>query len=199
MNWYRKFLLASIQGEYWIQSGHVIGADTNINDMGHEGEAIASAQYEIMDSEEDWEEWKANAAREEFDAEMQVASTPQQKQQIQNKWNADGGEEFLMQALRKRNVDNETYQMAEGMGDVRKYAMKKWGWKRLQGDNVETWGLTQSDLSEIANGIWDAYGDEAEMETFNIYCFTTNKWYNNIPFEVISSEDPIMVARYQER
>jgi hypothetical protein len=196
MNWYRKCIFAYASGEFWIQNGTATGADGDINDTNHEGEAIMSAQAEIMDGEGDWDEWKQSVAKEEYNLAMQSAQTPEEKQQIEQKWNADNGEEFLMEALRQRNVDNDLYLMAEGWGDVRKFAMKRWGWKRLASDNVETWTLTASDLRDIANGLWDAYGEEAESETFNIYCYATNKWYNEIPFEVISKENPTALNSY---
>jgi hypothetical protein len=186
-NWYQMLKLSQFRGEFWIQGGQAMGADGEINDYNHEGMAIETAQQMIMDNEGDWEEWKQNAAKEKYQEALQQATTPQLQQQVQMKWNDDGGEEFLMEALREQGVENATYMVAEGMGDVRKWAMEHLGWKRLQGVNVETWNILPADLRDIADGVWDAYQDPAETGNFNIYVGSQDKWFYEVPFADIAT------------
>lgn len=201
MNWYKRLKIAmiklSVRGEFWIMNGQAMGADGDIGDYNHEGMAIESAQIEIMGEEGDWDEWKQNAAKEKFQEAMQLATTPEMQQQVQQKWNADNGDEFLMEELRERGVGNELYQIAEGFGDVRLLAIKLWGWKRLMGNNVETWTLTASDLQEIANGVWDAYQEEAETTQFNIEVKSNSTYYTNVPYDVISSGNFRALTQFQ--
>ena len=191
MNWYRR-ILAFIKrsfrsGEFWIMNGSAVGAGDE-GDYNHEAHVIETVQQQIMDGEGDWEQWKKNLAQGIFKKKMKALKTPQEKQQLKEEYAYDIGE-FVVEGLQEMGVSDEDYAFAEGKGDARKYGMQKFGWKRLQGDNVETWKLDSGDLREIANGLYDAYQDDVETETFNIYVYSTNKWFNEIPWEVISGED----------
>lgn len=201
MNWYKRYKIAiykqALSGEWWIIGGNAQYADGDIGDYNHEGMAIEYAQQSIMDGEGDWDEWKVKAATNMFQKAMMQANTPELKQQVQAKWDEDGGEEFLMDALREKGIDNETYQVAEMMGDPREWAIKTLGWKRLQGNNIETYNISASDLHDIANGLWDAYQEECETSEFNIYVYSQDKWYSDIPYDNISNGN-IMQIRVNE-
>ena len=201
MNWYKRSLLkiAHIRGEYWIQGGVAYGADTEINDTGHEGMAIQAAQERIMDEGDDWEEWKQNVATEAFQEAMSQAITPQQKQEVQDKWDDDNGEEFLMQALRERGVDSKVYQLAEGYGDPRNLAMELWGWKILKGNQIQTWTITNEDLKDIADGVYDAYQEEAELATYEIEVMLTKKEFTAVLWDVISTGNSSLLLGYMYR
>ena len=107
-------------------------------------------------------------------------------------------EEALMLYLQEAGVSDEDYAIAEGFGDAREYGMKNWGWKRLEGHNVETWSLTRGDLSSIASGLWDAYNEEAEKASFNIYVYSAQKWYRDVPWAVLEAENPMALREYQD-
>jgi len=83
--------------------------------------------------------------------------------------------------------------VAEGNRDAREFAIKNWGWKRLEGRHIETWTLTARDLEVIANGLYDAYGDydenSLESETFNINVYSTNMWYQNVSWQDIDKKN----------
>ena len=198
MNWYKELKYALTTGEYWIMGGQVVGADSDIGDYNHEGYAIESAQYQIMDGEGDWENWKWEAASEVFDSKMEEAITPEQKQQLQQQWNEDQ-DEFLMEALRERGVSAELYQMSEGHGDIRNLAMKLWGWKRLCNTDVQTWTIDDSDVNEIADGIYDAYSEDAETMSFTIEVMSTGQIFDDIPFTVLSERGLGGLAYYLRR
>jgi len=114
----------------------------------------------------------------------EAGGIPEQQHSLQIQFD-DNPEEFLFEELREKGISDEDYSIAEGFGDAREYAMKKWGWKRVEGNNIETWTLTPEDLQIISSGLWDAYDEEAETSTFNIYVYGTKKSYNNIPLDII--------------
>jgi len=82
-------------------------------------------------------------------------------------------------------------------GDARKYAMEHLGWQRMAGNDVETWNLTSNDLHNISTGIWDAYDEQAENETFTIYVYSNQKTYWDVPVDVIESGNPIKLIHYR--
>ncbi len=182
-NWYQRLKYAQLQGEWWIQGGQAMFADGDVGDYNHEGMAIETAQQMIMDGEGDWQQWKRQVAGEHF--REKIATLPQQQQVVALQ--SYDEEENLMEVLRQKGVEDATYAVAEGMGDVRKWAMQHLGWKRLQGVNVETWTATPADLKDIANGLWDAYQDEAETGEYNIYVYAQDKWYSDIPYANIEA------------
>jgi len=92
-----------------------------------------------------------------------------------DKWE-DSPEDFAWEALKDEGMTLEEYKMAEGQGDARAFAIKNWGWKRLEGLNVETWNITPQDIKVIVNGIYDAYQDKVNKtsEVF-IHVYSNNK------------------------
>ena len=72
-------------------------------------------------------------------------------------------------------IGDEESAIAQGYGDVRLYAAKKWGWKRLEGYNVETWTLAPTDMDTIAGGLFEAYGEVVRGQTFTIYVASTSQ------------------------
>lgn len=197
MNWYKLIKLAQLSGEFWIdESGNAIYADGDVGDYNHEGYVIETVQHQIMDGEGDWDEFKMRLAQQAFQQEMQQAVTPEQKQMVQEKWDADEGYTFVEEALQRMQISPEALQIADGHGDAVLYALKFWGWKRIRTNQVDTWTITSQDMKILANGLWDAYQEEAEMSTFDIDVRSTRGWYNDVPFEVISSEDPGQLRIY---
>ena len=184
--WKQIFKLAEVRGEFWLQeSGGALYADGDTGDYNHEGYVIEYVRNQMMEGDEDWEEWKDRTAKEKFAEKMDEAGgIPEQQHSLQIQFD-DNPEEFLFEELREKGISDEDYSIAEGFGDAREYAMKKWGWKRVEGNNIETWTLTPEDLQIISSGLWDAYDEEAETSTFNIYVYGTKKSYNNIPLDII--------------
>ena len=76
-----------------------------------------------------------------------------------------------------------------GRGDPREYVTNNYGWKRLLGNEIETFTLTKSDLDDIADGLYDAYGDQVENESFNIEVRANQQYYLSVPWQVISDGD----------
>lgn len=176
-----------IRGEWWIDdSGTALYADGDLGDMGHEAfivDALCRRILEAMDIDADecgsLENWdkkiKHKMEEDEFDGDMEEYI-----------------EKISKSVWKDPGQRKEAIAIAWGQGDARKYGMEYDGWKRVQGNNIETWELTKDDLKNIGDGIYDASGGEdiGEDETFNIYVFSTKTWYQDVPWSVISEDDP---------
>ena len=98
----------------------------------------------------------------------------------------------------ENGIDKELLDIADGTMDSRLYGMKEWGWKRVAGDNVQTWTLTPSDLGDIGSGIYEIMGElpEEDDPTVNIEVLATKKVYYDVPLSVIDTLKPQQVAEY---
>ena len=210
MNWYERFktILAQVRGEWWIdESGSAVFADGDIGDVNHEGYVIQSIQSQFADPQfeigegVDWEGYKrflaSNAIQEAYaDQSKAQALLKQMNLQDLSQISTVDMEELAQSLLLQRGMTPEQIEIAEGRGDIRLYAMQHLGWKRVQDSNVETFSITPNDMKIIADGLWDAYHEESEEAVFNIYVFGNKKWYNNVPFAVISDENPMALRDY---
>lgn len=155
---FRQFLEENIRGEYWIDNtGQVHHADGDTGDYNHEGHVINQLQKEIVEKYDlkydngefvDWDQFCSDIL-EEYQAKYP---------KIQN------DSKLMSKALKDLGVSEEEYSVANGIGDARLYGMKYWGWKRVQGNNVESWTLTGRDMKVIADGLDDILSNEGEME-----------------------------------
>jgi len=175
--------LAAISGEYWIDdSGNALFTDVDIGDYSHESYVIETVQMQYIEDADDWEEFKENIVQNHIEENPQdVNISP---------------DDILAILLKNMGMTDDEFLIAEGMGDARKFAMKYWGWKRLEGNNVETWTLTNSDLNTIATGLWDAFDEVVESETFNIYIYSNQKWFNDVPWAVIESANVAVIREF---
>jgi hypothetical protein len=76
--------------------------------------------------------------------------------------------------------------------DGRTFAMKNWAWKRVQGNNIESWTLTPKDLDIISNGLGDIGGDfdeEDETKEYNISAISTGKLYAGVSLQDIDAKN----------
>ena len=204
-NWYQRLKLAEVKtaefrgGEFWIQDGQALFADGDIGDYNHEAYVIEMVQQSYNETNLDWDAFKKQIAQQQFQIALNDAETPQEKLLVQEKWNEDDGEEFLMMALRELGMTNDEYSIAEGTGDARLYAIQHLGWQRLMGTNVETWTLTNNDLRNIANGLWSAYDEDVESETYDIDVHSPQMFFRDVPWEDISSEDVTNLLKYKDQ
>ena len=207
MNWYKLIKLAEVRGEYWIDNtGNVMEASGN-GDFDHTAYVLDYAQHALTDGE-DYEEWKLSRTMEvleekkelleqqKSDMEDAEQDTTQIDAQIYEIWEQSRDLNYHYYDLLFENLppdEKELLNVAEGHRDAREFAMKKWGWKRLESRHVETWTLTVRDLEVIANGLYEAYGEDNEeslmSETFSIYVFSTKEWYPNVAWQDIDSKN----------
>jgi len=103
-----------------------------------------------------------------------------------------GREEML-----EKGMSEEEISLIEGEGDPREFAMKNWGWKRVAGTNVQTYFLTNKDLSTIADGLWSCYEDWTEEGNFTIEVLSNNKIFHNIPYDVIGKNNVMSIVKYR--
>lgn len=215
MNWYNKILkIARLTGEYWItDSGQALYADGDFGDMNNEMYVIDLARNNIaemdgyhIEDESVWESWKEMKAKEILeekleeldekiyeleDNEQDTSELLKQKDKI---WEMSQDLPYYAYEIITENTENEgfdeaLFDIAENHGDPRKYAIKNWGWKRLEGSNIETWTLSQKDLDIIAKGLFGAYDMDVENNTFNIYVYGNNRFYNNVNYDDIENKD----------
>lgn len=191
MNWYKLTKLAQnyydISGEFWIDdSGNCLEASDS-SDYNHEAYVIEYVQNSYSEGE-DWNMFLEQIKNQKYE---ELGFSPEEiKNGIDNENYPD--EAVLDMAIRDLGITEEELDIANGHGDARKYAMEKWGWKRLQDRNVETWTFTERDIQLISSGLWAAYGDRGDDEAFdktefNIYVYTTQNWYTDVPYELISA------------
>lgn len=149
-------------GEWWLQDGSAAFADSYNGDS-HESIASASYRNDIHDA---------------LGEDPDVAEwTPEHRQRA-----LDAGFSPL-------HVD-----LAEGVGDEdpRFHAAKDFGWTRMQGNNLETYGLDRSKLKSIALDLDRAVDHEDfdwDRATWNIYDHKTGKNYTGVPTDVLNSGD----------
>lgn len=93
------------------------------------------------------------------------------------------------ESLREKGLSDEEIKVVLDQSDPREFAMKNWGWQRVAGDNVQTERLSEEDMKNIANGLWDAFENEIESNpdmTFNIEVNSTRKIYRDVPYNVLN-------------
>lgn len=198
MNWYKKAQMSGeTSGEFWITDGQALDASEN-GDYNHESYVIERVSAEVGEhfnlysDMPDWSEIESAALKEILDS-----SDEQSRPQIQQKFE-DDPDTVIIDYLKNAGVENayDLVEIAHGGGDARNYAIVRWGWKRLEGNNIETWTITPGDMQDIANGLWDAYQEGALKSTFNINVYANRKWYSDVPYEVIENEKIMELRQY---
>jgi len=219
-NWYHRLKLAQLSGEFWItDSGQVMFADGDIGDYNHEAYVIESilSKYDLS-----WDgnmidvnspDFIENYVRENQDEVIEWLHendllTDEQFQGFEaDPYSIDPDVIYDLGINNMTNSDifmlmgmsEEEAMIAEGHGDARLFAMKNWGWKRLEGIHVETWSLTSSDMRTIADGLWDAYDEAAERGKYTIFIESDKSFFQNIPYPVIASGKPAALRDFNLR
>ena len=202
---------SSFNGEYWIEDNYVQMADSNI-DMGHEAIVIQSASSGVLssigiDADEPY--------LPDMEDEIYEVISDYLPEDIQKMY-ADG-DLSIIEALKEYNKHSlhdskfdELVDAAYDRIDVRRFAMKTWGWKAIRGKVVDTWNLTSNDLKQIANGLSDAYSNEIEEYDsektdehgykgpyFDIEVYSRGDYYSSVPLDVIENYDVSKLMPYR--
>lgn len=211
MNWYAKHekivRIAELRGEWWIIDGSADFADGDVGDYNHDAIAIEHAQSIVRDAMEK-DPVIAEAAYLIFGEQGDYDSyDPIATREALNNWSDDmlsqgkltdeEVDDIYQTIVNRTGVDPEILRIAMGLvetGAARDYAIKFWKWKRVAGNAIETYTLTPADAKDIANGLWSAYGEEAENETYTIYVYSTKKFYTDVTFEDIE-KGPMAINR----
>jgi hypothetical protein len=103
-------------------------------------------------------------------------------------------EEQLMEiGMSKEEIDAITDKT-----DPREYGLKHLGWKRINENNIQTQTLASEDLRHIANGLYDIDNNIQKEEEFNIYVNGPGKYYSDVRYEDIESEQPERIMKSLE-
>ena len=192
----------NFRGEYWIQDHFVQAADSNI-DMGHEAIVIQNAASQVLsdigiDADEPY--------LPDMDDEIYEAIQDDLPEEIQTQY-ADGElsakdclKYYGKHVLRNAKFD-ELVDAAYDRIDVRRFAMREWGWKAIRGTVVDTWNITPKDLSQISSGLNDAYSYEIEQYDnekvdeygykgpyFDIEVYSRGDYYSDVPLDLIGQD-----------
>jgi len=165
MNWYNRLKFAQISGEYWIDDiGNAIFIDGDVGDYNHESYVMEQVRYKVADLAHEKGLTENNHSNDDFiDWDMFL-------QEIKR-----GTKDSVYNTLLKSGLKAEQLDVAFEQRDARAYAVEHWGWKRLEGTNVETGTLTPNDMDTIASGLYNAYDEDATNQTYTIYVYSTNQ------------------------
>jgi len=73
--------------------------------------------------------------------------------------------------------------------------MKHWGWIAVRGNHVETFTLTPRDIRNLADGLFEIYGAEANHLLFYIHSQANSQDFTNVPYEDILNSDLLIHKR----
>ena len=213
MNWYKRakatIKIAELQGEWWIIDGKASFADGDVGDYNHEAVAIEYAQSLVKDAlqedpilsdvlpiifgeQGDYENFDPIASR----TSLNDWADDMQKSGMLTEEEADDIYETI---VIRTGIDHEILDIAfRNLEDARDYAIKKWGWIRVAGNNVETNTLTATDTNNIADGLWDAHEELARSAVYDIYVYSNNRFYTDVPFEDIE-KGPMAINPHRTR
>ena len=187
----KLFIMSTFKGEWWIIDGQATFADGDVGDMDHDTYVIQYVQHKYLEDERfDHGEWIDWAGNEKFIMEENREEIEASPERTVGAW-----------LLKNRGMSVEALQIARGRGDPKGYGVKILGWKKVNGNEIATWTLDASDMSEIARGLVDAHEDEEENafddeETFSIYVESTGTRYLDVPITVIERNTPSDLIGY---
>jgi hypothetical protein len=197
----------SIKGEFWLDdTGYPTFADGDLGDMNHEAVAMDHLRREIIERHptlshyagDEYPDWEGFLREASGDNEYLRGVTNNVSMRHIRKLNEKGMADSekirqLDDLLQSLGVDDDTMDVAQGVGDTdaRLYAAKNWGWTRMDGNNLETHGLSQGKLKKLADGVSSAASDREDIydELFDIYDFESRKFYQDVPFDVLEAGD----------
>lgn len=170
---------ADLRGEWWISNGVASFADGDVGDMNHEGMVMRDAGFNVISTIEDDSRFNHISIDSEYPDMDEVAKVIDE---IAEANNID--EDVVLDEL---GIDKEEYSIALGHGDAREYGLRVYKQIRVAGKEVQMYDLNSRRMRELANGLWDAYQEEAEQATFNIEEGNGKKYFQNVPFDILES------------
>lgn len=168
LEYYRRRLrewdedVPTIEGEWWIsEDGTAQAADGDIGQDSHESMVIETAQRQLMDGHTDWDEYVRALAASVLEYKVSQASESQVAA-LRQRFETNPMSLLDEASVKREGVDWETFVVASGGGDARRFAMERWGWKRVLDASIETWTFSQRDRAAIVDGVWDILGSHAD-------------------------------------
>jgi len=197
----------SMQGEFWLQGSSAVSANGDIDDMNHEAHAVQQAQYDVAEAfgvdlnDDDWDK-----AKEEIVSKI-VEEQPELQKQLDwfDQYGAPSNPEQeshvkpFYDKLKEFGVTQEDWEVAHGNGnqDSRTWAASKHDWVRVAGNSIQMVSIDGLKMSEIADGLYDAYGEDVEKQSFDLEVIAKDsvgsgkniytKMYTDVPYHKIAS------------
>ncbi len=175
--WFENYEMEPVyqlRGEYWIEEGGEVMGDMENGDYNHEGYAMNRVQGEIMDefgvyADSDFIDWDGES-KQQILQEILDDENEQTRAKFQQMIEDGEEDEVILMKMRESDPEgaDEKMAMANGFGDARMYAIMKWGWKRIAGNDIESASLTPHDMQVIARGIYDIENNVADDAEFYI-------------------------------
>lgn len=156
-------------GEFWLMNGQSLYADGDIGDVNHEGVVIDT----ILD---------------------QYNLDTMKMMDLEHKGLDDQNNRDYY--LKELGMTDEELNAVRGLTDPREYGMSHFGWARVNGTDIQTYTINSTIMNDIANGLWDAYQEEAERFKYNIEIYASKAMYYDVPFDVISNANPSDLQDY---
>ena len=184
----KKIKKIAQSGEFWLMDGQAMYADGDIGDMNHEAYVVQTILSNYEDEISKFYSKKYN-------------SFPEQSKVYTENYDLN---DFSIEDLKSFGMTQEEIDIVLGRVDARDYGLKNLGWKRVNGNNVETYTLTNNDLKEISNGLWEAYereiseSSEEEPVVFNIEVKSNGLFFTDIPYNSISSHDVSQLRSFRQ-
>ena len=184
--------MRDLQGEFWLIDGTAVYADGDVGDINHEGMVIQQLMSELLDlvndecgSRLDSEYVDMTKIEEVIRKHLDMDPMDRDQDKIQN---------FILGELQFPKIKLD---VINGQVGAREYGFEVLGWKRVAGTSVETQTLTDQDLKEIADGLWDAYDDAVEAGLFNIEVRGNGRYYDEVPWSAFKADKVAELQQYR--
>lgn len=102
------------------------------------------------------------------------------------------------QELLQKGMNQEEVNVVKGRKEARDYAMQQWGWIRVADKYAQAWNITSEILGRIANGLYEAYGDDVFRQNFVVEMLSTGKNFASVPYSVIADGNVVELHGYIE-
>ena len=191
--------------EWWLKDGEAVYADGDVGDINHEMLAEEEMLNRLGFDIENHSEWPITREHAYDIFRNNIRDLDDYNQHLTSIHNGNGDAienahedadlyEYLLWKKLKQNPKLDPKEAREqmdkdwdGFRDPRTYALKNFGWHRVQGKHVETYNLNKASLQEIARGLYDAYGDDAERMQFYIESHNPRKYIGPVSIDDIET------------
>lgn len=180
-------------GEFWFIGGEAIGADGDVGDVNHSQIVMQNIAQELAEDFVSETEWDFDTY-DDIDPDSLLSAIQDYLEENDLESDRAGINSFVLETLA---FDKEKYKVLCDETDPRDYGLEHLGWQRVKGNSIQTWTLTPSDLKNIGNGLWGAYAEEVEEMSFDIEVSSSGKFYTNVPWSVLETDNLSALREYQ--
>ncbi len=184
--------MKTLRGEWWIDDiGHVYSADGDVDDMNHSSYVIDLLTRRILeDLGIKFPEEFAGPLTEYRDKLCDVLNVEQADLD-------DALFQNLEHIWENKEQRRAAIQAAFDEIDPRLYAVQYDGWKRIKGNNIETWDLSSDDLNIIVEGLVEIEEDIDDDALFFIEVVSKRTGYSDVPWAVLKESRLSLLRDYK--